>query len=142
MSGDTNVIWRRGIAHVVDGFLPVVVALLIAAAAGDDSGGIFFALWAGLTLFQFLILQGLTGWTPGKWLTGIRVVDERGGPPGIVRAVKRSVPLLFEWTTLIALVAIWRDPYGQRIGDRWAGTYVVRASRRSAGSARSSEVTA
>jgi uncharacterized RDD family membrane protein YckC len=142
MIGDTNVIWRRGAAHFVDSFIPVAAALLIAAAANDGSGGVWFALFVGINLFQFLVLQGLTGWTPGKWLFGIRVVDANGQPPGILAAIKRSIPLIFEWTTLIALVAILRDPHGQRIGDRWAGTYVVRAARRAAQAERSPEVTA
>ena len=142
MIGNTRVIWRRGAAHFVDSFMPVAVALLLAAAAGDNSGGIFFALFVGINLFQFLILQGLTGWTAGKWLFGIRVVDAHGRPPGILAAIKRSIPLLFEWTTLIAVVAIWRDPHGQRIGDRWANTYVARAPRRGELQLQSSGVTA
>jgi uncharacterized RDD family membrane protein YckC len=127
---NTRVIWRRGVAHTIDGALPVVLGLAIAAALNDESGAIFFTLWAGLTLFEWIVLQGTTGWTPGKWLLGIRVVDEHGDPPGIVGAVKRTLPLLLEWTALFALYAMATHPRAQRIGDRWAHTYVVRAPRR------------
>ena len=138
---NTRVVWRRGVAHVIDNALPVALALAIAAAVNDE-GGLFFVLWVGIHLFQWLILQGLTGWTVGKWLLGIRVVDAGGQPPGVLAAVKRTLPLLFEWTTLIALIAMYRDPYARRIGDRWAGTYVVRAPRRGELATQSSEVTA
>ncbi|HEX8067217.1 MAG TPA: RDD family protein [Thermoleophilaceae bacterium] len=128
--GSTRVIWRRATAHVIDNALPVFAALAIAAAL--DSAAAFFVLLVVLQVGELVVLQGLTGLTPGKWLCGIRVVDAHGGPPGIGGAIKRSIPLLFEWTALIGLIAIMRDPHGQRIGDRWAGTYVVRAPRQAA----------
>jgi uncharacterized RDD family membrane protein YckC len=114
---------------VIDSYLPVFVALLAAAAADDAATALFFTTWIGLTLLQFIVLQGATGFTLGKWLVGIRVVDANGLPPGILAALKRNLPLLLEWTTLIALVAMWRSPNAQRLGDRWAGTYVVRSPR-------------
>ncbi|MDQ3933302.1 MAG: RDD family protein [Actinomycetota bacterium] len=135
MNWDTRVLWRRAAAHTVDGALPVVLALVIAKAAGDDAGGVFFALFVGINLLEFIVLQGATGFTPGKWLFGIRVVDAQGLPPGILGAIKRTIPLLFEWTTLIALIAIYTHPHGQRFGDRWAGTYVIRSPRTATGEA-------
>ena len=130
MIGDTNVIWRRCVAHVLDNVVVVALALAVAAAAGDETGGVFFALLIALTLLELIVLQGITGWTPGKWVLGVRVVDERGKPPGIGAAIKRTLPLLLEWTALIAVIAMFTHPRAQRFGDRWAHTYVVRAPRR------------
>jgi uncharacterized RDD family membrane protein YckC len=128
--GDTRVIWRRGAAHALDGVLPVGLGLAVAAAVGDEFEAVFLTVCTALMLLEWIVLQGATGWSPGKWLTGIRVVNEHGDPPGIVAAVKRTAPLFLEWTALFALYVILTDPQAQRLGDRWARTYVIRAPRR------------
>ena len=132
MSGSTRVLWRRAIAHALDGLIPLVVALGLAALTVQDETGAIVVLYVVLVLGllgEFIVLQGLTGYTPGKWLLGIRVVTANGQPPGIAAAIKRTIPLLFELYGLVAIYAIWSHPHGQRFGDRWAGTYVVRAHR-------------
>jgi hypothetical protein len=44
------------------------------------------------------------------------------------RATVRTLPLLIEQWGVIGLWAVARSPARQRFGDRWANTYVVRAS--------------
>ena len=133
MSGSTRVIWRRGFAHWIDSVLPFVLAYGAAVAVRDDEGTLFVILFAILALAtfvgSFMILQGLTGYTPGKWLLGIRVVNAEGRPPGVAAGMKHTLPLLLEWYGLIGAFAISLHEHGQRFGDRWAGTYVVRARR-------------
>ena len=125
--GSTDVLWRRAVAHVVDDVAPLALAFALAAATG--SAAVFVAVWVGSSLGNLLLLQGLTGFTVGKWLIGIRTVNGRAEPPGVVAAVKRSIPLLFEALYVVGILAIWRHPHGQRFGDRWAETYVVRSPR-------------
>ena len=131
MSGSTQVLWRRALAHVIDGLLPFALALAVAAALNGVSEDLavaaFLLVFLGLSFVIPLVQQGLTGYTPGKWLLGIRVVNADGRPPGVLAAFKRTLTLIFEWTAFIAIFAIWSHPQGQRFGDRWAGTYVVRA---------------
>ncbi len=86
MSGSTQVLWRRALAHVLDGLAPFVLALAagvaVAGVSNEDAGiVVFFVLFVGLSLAIPLVLQGLTGWTPGKWLLGIRVCARHGELP-------------------------------------------------------------
>ena len=131
MTGDTGVLWRRAVAHVLDSATPALLGLPLASLfPGDAATVAFFSLWLGIGLLDFLVLQGLTGFTLGKWLLGIRTVNAAGLVPGLLAALKRNLPLLLEATYLIGIFAIWSHPHGQRFGDRWARTYVVRAPRR------------
>ena len=139
---DTKVVARRVWAHLIDLFLPgfvwaAVLALSIEIAitfdvSADDYRN-YFGDWfdavgylVALSL-NWLVLQGLTGYSLGKVLLHIRVVDSAGKPPGLVRAVKRSLPLVLEQLGLVALWAMRRHPRNQRYGDRWAHTFVVRS---------------
>jgi uncharacterized RDD family membrane protein YckC len=127
MTGDTNVLWRRAVAHVLDNIVPLLTAF--AATAATESAAVFWILLIGGWVGQTIVLQGLTGSTPGKWVARIRTVDAEGCPAGITAMIKRTIPLLFEWFGLIAIFAIHFSAHGQRFGDRWAGTYVIRARR-------------
>ena len=55
----------------------------------DGGTGAGTALYWGATFGLLVLLQGFTGWTIGKLLTGIRVVREDGKPPGFVKALVR-----------------------------------------------------
>jgi uncharacterized RDD family membrane protein YckC len=74
----------------------------------------------------FVLLQRRNGYTPGKALAGIRVVDADGQTPRTGPLVKRTLPLLIEYLYVIALVGMLSSQHRQRFGDRWANTYVVR----------------
>lgn len=131
----THVSVRRYLAHLLDTTLFVVVFLLCLLPFtllpdGSASDTIFLVgavllLTVGQVLF-FVILHGRGGRTPGKRLAGIRVVDREGRAPGTGALVKRSVPLLLEYFTIVALVGILASNRRQRLGDRWGETYVVR----------------
>ncbi|MCC6830199.1 MAG: RDD family protein [Thermoleophilia bacterium] len=81
------------------------------------------------------VLQGLLGGTPGKLLTGLRVVGRDGAPAGIARCLIRSATLGIGWVVfgvgfliaaLVGAVLILGGRDHQRVGDRWAKTYVIR----------------
>jgi len=81
-----------------------------------------------------VILQGLTGGSLGKLVAGVRVVQADGRPPGIGRALVRSLfwaidglPCCAPLVGLITLLATGRK---QRVGDMVARTFVVRAGQR------------
>ncbi|MGH9273520.1 MAG: RDD family protein [Acidimicrobiales bacterium] len=97
-----------------------------------DPGGSF--AFFGLSLVLLVVLQGLTGWTVGKLLMGLRTVREDGTPPGILKAFVRWVLLLVDGLPCIPLVgficALTTQGH-RRVGDMAAKTFVVGA--RSAG---------
>jgi len=131
----THVSVRRYLAHLLDTTIFVVLfvlcllplSLLPDGTASDVAFGV-----VGVLLFTvgqvafYVVLHRRSGRTPGKALAGIRVVDADGGVPGTGALVKRSVPLVLEYFTLIALIGMLASDRRQRLGDRWGGTYVVR----------------
>jgi uncharacterized RDD family membrane protein YckC len=87
-----------------------------------------FVLVTGLLVF--VLLQGLTGATPGKLVTGLRVVGPDGRRPGLLRALVRTVLWVvdgFPWPIPILgwLIAVC-NRRRRRLGDMVAGTVVVR----------------
>ena len=98
---------------------------------GEPSAAPFFTLWPA-ALVMFVLLQGLTGWTIGKLVTGIRVVREDGGRPGLGRALQRWVLWLvdglpFVVPGLVAFITGLTTVGHRRVGDMVAKTFVVRA---------------
>ncbi len=87
-----------------------------------------------LAVAYFSLQEALFGATWGKLLAGLRVVDTGGRRPVLgavlVRNIVRLVdawPLLFS-IGVIGIVAALTSPRRQRLGDRVAGTLVVRAT--------------
>ncbi|MFI6425068.1 RDD family protein [Promicromonospora sp. NPDC050880] len=75
-----------------------------------------------------LVLQGTTGWTPGKLVVGIRVVDERlAGPAGVWTTLARWALHLLDALLLIGyLRPLWHRKR-QTFADAIVGTVVVPA---------------
>ncbi len=81
-----------------------------------------------VAVLNLVIIPGLTGFTLGKWATGLRIERNDGGKFGIGRAFLRHIigyPLsfaLFGVGFLIAAVSV----HGRGLHDMIAGTIVVR----------------
>jgi uncharacterized RDD family membrane protein YckC len=137
--GDPNVVLRRVWAQLVD-----LAAYAVALAAIKAFGPyVFHSAWivsAGaayvwIPLFataNWVVFQGLTGYSLGKWVLRIRVVDQYGEAPGLWRALVRTLPLVIEQYGIVAIWAMRRSHARQRFGDRWAGTLVIRARQQAA----------
>jgi uncharacterized RDD family membrane protein YckC len=134
--GETHVLGRRVVAHLLD--LAICLALTVALSIrllGSIAPQSWFAqpgstlvwLLAAWTL-NWVLLQGLTGFSVGKLVAGIRVVNHRGDSPGLAAAGIRTLPLIIEQWGIVGLLAAYRSPSRQRFGDRWAQTFVIRAT--------------
>ncbi|HEX8102367.1 MAG TPA: RDD family protein [Solirubrobacteraceae bacterium] len=123
------------------GFLLVGVGSLTDGGTGSgsgDVGGDSEAIGIAIvTLLTFLIWFGYDvlfevrggGRTPGKRLTGLRVVRASGRPVGFVTSAIRNVLRLVDFLpTFYALgvAAVFVSSRNQRLGDMAAGTVVVR----------------
>jgi uncharacterized RDD family membrane protein YckC len=87
-----------------------------------------FILWfTVIHVAYFVLTQRAGGQSPGKRWAHIRVVDAMGRTPDSTALVQRTIPLLFEYFYAIALIRMMTSRYRQRLGDRWADTYVVEA---------------
>ncbi|MDZ7673944.1 MAG: RDD family protein [Acidimicrobiales bacterium] len=88
----------------------------------------------GYFLF-FIVLQGATGASPGKLLTGVRVVREDGSRPGFGRSLGRTLLWIVDgapwFLPIVGFVVGLTSTGHRRVGDMAAKTYVV--ARRDAG---------
>jgi uncharacterized RDD family membrane protein YckC len=130
----TDVLWRRTGAFVLDAALTTAIAAVVGVLFGWLFGawvGVLAYLVAGLAwwLFITVAVQGQRGATPGKSLTGLRVVDADGRTIGTNQALARTLlwpvdgfPYVVPAT---AFAASMSSRSGQRVGDRVARTWVV-----------------
>ena len=82
-----------------------------------------------LIIFAYLILmEAYAGWTIGKRILDMRVVDGSGDKIGLTRSVIRNLLRLVDGLPafhILGIILIATSPRGQRFGDRVAQTYVV-----------------
>ncbi len=68
--------------------------------------------------------DGFRGYSPGKAVCGLRVINRATGrPAGFVASLQRNLVL---YVPLMPLVLAFLLTNGPRIGDGWAGTRVIR----------------
>ncbi|MFD1588481.1 RDD family protein [Halorientalis brevis] len=137
----------RGVSIVIDSFvwfgLFIVATLSVAVATGQlettvngadatlsgSAGTAAFGLWLAFGIGYHTLLEWRFGKTLGKYLVGIRAVEDDGSPlslrSSIVRNVFRLVDFLPIWY-LVGIVGIYLSDGNKRIGDQFGGTAVVR----------------
>ncbi|KJD46849.1 hypothetical protein QD47_04535 [Paenibacillus terrae] len=133
-----SIFFRRWAAWMIDFILIVfgyggLVYFAAKKLAAAESPNIVMVVGIFLigSFCYYLLLEGLTGYTLGKYLLRIQVVNGEGSSPGMVKSLIRTAihlvdtnPLLF-WG-LPAGICVLATPKKQRLGDMAAGTYVVK----------------
>jgi uncharacterized RDD family membrane protein YckC len=126
----------RAVATIIDSALLLVVGYVLALFTGNTtatgfnlSGGPFF-FWLLIAIGYYTVLEARSGQTLGKRLINLKVVKLEGAAPidmqaAIVRNVLRLVDGFLFY--LIGAIAVWTSDKKQRLGDRVAGTIVVRS---------------
>ena len=126
----------RAVATIIDTLLLVVVGYLIAVATGGTTAAGFklegapMLLWVVIGVGYYIVLEAQSGATLGKRLVGLKVVKLEGGAPvdwqaSITRNLLRLVDGFFFY--LVGAIIVWTSDKKQRLGDKVAGTVVVRA---------------
>ena len=126
-------IGSRFIAGAID-FTIQLVTIVALAVILDQAGAAGLALLSSLTFalifFYDVLFEVLgRGKTPGKRLTGLRVVRSGGRPITLVRSALRNILRLVDILPgfyAVGMTAIFITPRNQRLGDLAAGTHVVR----------------
>lgn len=128
----------RAVATLIDTILLMVVGYVIAIFSGDTSAagfhlqGVPFFLWIVVAVVYYTVMEARWGATLGKRLVGLKVVKLEAGAPidwqaSIVRNVLRLVDGLVFY--LVGAILVWTSGNKQRLGDRVAGTVVIRAPK-------------
>jgi uncharacterized RDD family membrane protein YckC len=125
----------RAVAAIIDTALLFIVGYLIALATGGVSEegfllqGVPFFIWLVVALAYYTVMEAQSGATLGKRLIGLKVVKADGGAAldwqaSIVRNVLRLIDGLLFY--LVGAIVVWTSDKKQRLGDKVAGTVVVR----------------
>jgi uncharacterized RDD family membrane protein YckC len=123
---------RRQLAFILDAVGLRIVTLLFGIALGlamassrpspSEIEVAGTALGILLTVV-FCFKDCFAGQSPGKALTGVRVIDSTTGQPGGIGAsFKRNLPVLIPFMPLIVAYQLCK---GHRIGDGWSKTKVI-----------------
>jgi uncharacterized RDD family membrane protein YckC len=90
------------------------------------------AVFLAIIFLYFILLEAWFGRTIGKWLTGIRIVDMRGGRIGMRASLIRNFGRLIDGIPLYltGILCIHLSAHKQRVGDMLAKTLVVLARPR------------
>lgn len=127
--------WIRVLAMIIDGIILGIIGYL---AFGSDvtqvdaengfNASVSFTGWKNLVPIIYTI--GFWSWisaTPGKYIVGIKIVDQNGGKLSIARAVGRYLSYLVNFITIgIGFIWVAFDGKKQGLHDKIAKTYVVK----------------
>ena len=135
--------WRRFFTLLIDYFCFTLLelvgwALYVASHYGQGAESMIAALdrleepshvrdygiGLGAMLLYYIVMEGLSGFTVGKLVTGTRVVNEHGGRPRWGQIVGRSFARLIPFEPFSVLFSNRKERRGWH--DSLSKTYVVR----------------
>jgi uncharacterized RDD family membrane protein YckC len=124
---------RRQCAFVIDRVIwqaPLLGILFLVMAIVSATGGkvtqemadsINLLRWP--LFLAFLFKDGFSGYSPGKWLCGVRVIDWKTRQPlGFMASFKRNLPVFIP---VVPLVIAYQLQKGKRWGDGWSNSMVI-----------------
>ena len=137
---------RRFVAHLIDGILCLIAYMIIGSMVASQTGGmtddgfslegtpalVTILLTFIVTLAYFAVLEASSsGKTLGKLIAGTRVADANGGKASFNQALMRNILRLVDGLVfyLVGIILILRSERKQRLGDRVAGTVVLRTHK-------------
>ena len=123
---------RRWLGYVIDQVVitgcAILVSLLAGFASPDNAEPIQLAAVGALVRVGYGLIFNPRGWTPGKTVVGLRIVNEEGDPPGLRWGVVRTAgAVLSESAFYIGYLWAFFDERAQTWHDKFGKTYVVRA---------------
>jgi len=120
---------------LIQGILLFVLFLIVGLAVSNDganaatAGAIALTVTIAIIVGYPVLWETLTrGGTPGKFALGLRVVSDDGGPERFRQALVRGLAAVVEIWLLLgcpALICSLLSERGKRLGDVFAGTFVI-----------------
>ena len=123
---------QRILAFLLDSVLIGVIGLpfmLVGTFVGDLAALLLLSAYVVLALGYALLLEGLLGYTPGKYLFGLVVVKSDGSQCTIPASLLRNLAWIVDvlpTLNLVAMVSIYLTDDNQRVGDLVANTVVAK----------------
>jgi uncharacterized RDD family membrane protein YckC len=136
---EVHVTGRRIVASIIDSlFIALLAGVLtgpVTVLVHGDADLPWVSGWSrAMSLFvaavYYVVAEGLFGRTPGKHITGVRVIQmESGAVPGPGRAFLRTLLRLVDGLGgyLVGFIVVMVSRRRQRLGDMVAKTLVIRA---------------
>ncbi len=125
-----HVLGKRWLATFIDFAILLSFLLIPDYLLGNELYNKTIAIWLSLIALYFPVLESVTGYSIGKYICRIRVIDRNGNKPSFIKSIIRTLLRLIEVNPFLAggipagLVVLFSKK-GQRIGDMLAGTYVT-----------------
>lgn len=130
MDTDETLLGRRALAYIIDSIIVGVSGLVTSGIpVPEPIGPVVMILWLLGSLVYVFLLEGIYGYTPGKYLLGLVVVKRDGSNCTIGASIIRNLLLIIDqlpFAFLIGIGAILITDNHQRVGDLAADTVVVR----------------
>ncbi|MCE4056181.1 RDD family protein [Pseudomonas sp. Au-Pse12] len=126
-----GLIIRRILAYLADSMLILLLWFVLCRLAEKLQYPelMLFSSWSLLVTWCLYFPLGeylLRGYTVGKALCGLQVINGIGQPPSLLQVLIRSATRPFEAAiSPVTLLICCESSRGQRIGDRLARTYVI-----------------
>jgi uncharacterized RDD family membrane protein YckC len=133
--GDRVVAWFIDFGIMLVGYIAVAIVGLVFRVVSDTLGalvgGLGYLAMVAVIIYLYYI-QGEEGGTPGKRITGLKVVrlvdgQVTGGGMGIVRQIAHAIDAMICYIGY--LFPLW-DPQRQTLADKIVGTVVLRDQRK------------
>jgi uncharacterized RDD family membrane protein YckC len=133
------IVVRRWLAALIDivllaptFFFLVLMESLLGSRIYQTTAFLWGTSWICAMLAYFLLMEHQLGWTVGKRLVGLRVVDVLGGRPSWAQALLRTALRIIEVDPILcgglpAAAVVMLTEHRQRLGDLAANTYVLLA---------------
>lgn len=141
----SSIFFRRWAATWIDMIILMMSSAIISVSIYQESIAVSILPLLFL-LSYYLLLEGLTGFTVGKYLLRIQVVKDDGRPPGFGKSILRTAMRLIETNPFLlgmlpAGLTVLLSKHKQRLGDKVVDTYVLRTKDLPERSSRSKRVT-
>jgi len=117
---------RRVVAAVFDlVFVPMLIGFVAAVILLPAPEAVRYIVLGILNVAWLVVRDGF--WSPGRKLTGIKLVSQTGSGVTVIQALIRNLLLIIPFVLLVGyfieLIALIVS--GNRLGDKWAKTKTV-----------------
>jgi uncharacterized RDD family membrane protein YckC len=113
--------------NIIIGLPALIIQLLLTYMTGIDS--MYYLVTLGLIVLT-VYLEGAKGGTPGKWIIGIKIVNDKNQFIGIPGAMLRYLGRIVCGLTLgIGYIMIGTNPQKRGLHDQIANTFVIKSEK-------------